>query len=92
LRFDLLDDPLAKIEMLRPGLCQSYAACCPRQQPNTKVFLQVRHMARNQSARQAEKLGSLGEAAKLNHFDKALHGSKTVHAIFRLVKNLQPCV
>ena len=65
--------------MLRPGLCQSYAACRPRQQPNTKVFLQVRHMARNQRARQAENLGGLGEAAKFNDFDKALHGSKAVH-------------
>ena len=70
---------LAKIEMLRPGLCQSYAACRPRQQPNTKVFLQVRDMARNQRARQAENLGGLGEAAKFNDFDKALHGSKAVH-------------
>src|SRR4029077_16543474 len=79
LRFYLLDNPLAKIEMLRPGLCQRYAACGPREQPNAKVFFQVRHMPRNQRARQAENLGGLGEAAKFNDFDKAMHGSKTVH-------------
>jgi hypothetical protein len=80
LRFDLLSNSLAKIEMLRPGLCQSYAACRSRQQPNTEVFLQVRHMTRNQRARQSESLGGLGETAKLDDFDKALHGSKTVHS------------
>jgi hypothetical protein len=52
LRLDFLNNLLAKTEMFRSRLGESDAAGRPRQQPNTKVFLQVRHMARNQRARQ----------------------------------------